>query len=91
MAAGPLESTAESVVRATARLSGEGTWRGFVLDLDVLEGWHVNANAASLPFLVPTAVEARSGALRSVKEVLAPLPMRQRNVPSFWKTAFKYG
>jgi uncharacterized protein YyaL (SSP411 family) len=64
---GPLESTAASVVRAAGRLCGEGMWRGFVLDLDVLEGWHVNAHAASLPFLVPTAIEAGSGALRSVR------------------------
>jgi uncharacterized protein YyaL (SSP411 family) len=65
--AGPLMATARSVVRASGRVQGEGPWRGFVLELDVREGWHVNANPASLPFLVPTAVLPASGALRSLR------------------------
>jgi hypothetical protein len=31
------------------------------IQLIIDEGWHVNANPASLPFLIPTAVEFRDG------------------------------
>ena len=31
------------------------------IQLVIDEGWHVNANPASLPFLIPTAVEFRDG------------------------------
>ena len=65
--AGPLAAIAGEVVRVTGRLHGEGTWRRFVLELDVREGWHLNANPASLPFLVATAVQPGSGPLRSVR------------------------
>jgi hypothetical protein len=66
-AQGPLAATAESVVQASGRVQGEGTWRAFVLELDVSQGWHLNANPASLPFLVPTAVSGGSGGVRSVR------------------------
>jgi uncharacterized protein YyaL (SSP411 family) len=65
-AAGALEAEAESVVSALGRLSGEGAWRGFVLELDVAPGWHLNAHEARQSFLVPTAVESRGSALRGV-------------------------
>jgi hypothetical protein len=74
----PLAATAASVVKVEGRLQGEGPRRGFVLELDVSEGWHLNANPATLPFLVPTSVGAGAGALHAVRypegEVLAPAP-----------------
>jgi len=35
---------------------------GAVVQLRIDPGWHVNANPASLPFLIPTTVEAAAGA-----------------------------
>lgn len=35
--------------------------RTLVVRLSIDEGWHVNANPASLPFLIPTAVELSDG------------------------------
>lgn len=42
------------------RLAGAATdgWRAFELRFRVAEGWHLNANPASLDFLIPTTVEA---------------------------------
>ncbi len=66
--AGGLEDEARGVVEVSGRLDpGNGPWRPFVLELDVREGWHLNANPASLPSLVPTSVEAVLGALRDVR------------------------
>jgi uncharacterized protein YyaL (SSP411 family) len=56
---------AKEVVKATVSVqpASAGGWRPFVLDLDIRGGWHVNANPASLDYLIPTRVE---GALRRV-------------------------
>jgi uncharacterized protein YyaL (SSP411 family) len=44
-----------------------GGWRPFVLDLEIRDGWHVNANPASLDYLVPTRLEAgAAGGLRKL-------------------------
>ena len=54
------------VVTATARsgssVAADG-WRSFRVLLEIADGWHVNANPASLEFLIPTRV---AGAVRSV-------------------------
>jgi hypothetical protein len=54
----------------TARLevgaAGEGGWRSFRLALSIAEGWHVNANPAVDPHLIPTTIEARGARLRDV-------------------------
>ncbi len=62
-----LEDTARDVVTVAARLApgGEG-YRAFTLELDVRSGWHVNANPVSDPALVPTAIGAVLGRLRTV-------------------------
>ena len=62
---GSAEALAKEVVKAGLRVAAadaEG-WRPFVLDLEIRGGWHVNANPASLAFLIPTQVE---GTLRRV-------------------------
>jgi uncharacterized protein YyaL (SSP411 family) len=64
---GPLTETAADVVRVSGRLAGEGDWRSVSVDLELREGWHVNANPASLPFLVPTRLHAAPGELRSLR------------------------
>ena len=54
------------VVTAAARLDGAATadrWRPFEVSLQIAAGWHVNANPASMEFLVPTRI---GGAVRDV-------------------------
>jgi uncharacterized protein YyaL (SSP411 family) len=62
----PGVAMAKEVLKASVRLEAaadaEG-WRPFVLDLEIRDGWHVNANPASLHYLIPTQVE---GTLRQV-------------------------
>ncbi len=61
-----LEKLAREVVAAGARVSGparEDGWRPFAVELEIREGWHVNANPASLDFLVPTRVAGEVRAL----------------------------
>ena len=41
-----------------------GEWAGFWLTLSIREGWHLNANPASLEVLIPTRVE---GAVRAMR------------------------
>jgi len=62
-------SARTSVVTAHAKLLGdvEGAWKAFEVDLRIEAPWHVNANPASLPFLVPTELSAQGGALRRVR------------------------
>jgi len=63
----PGEALAKEVVKTGVRVEAAGAgaagWRPFVLDLEIRGGWHVNANPASLDFLIPTQVE---GTLRRV-------------------------
>ncbi len=57
---GSTEALARDVVRVSGRFDGPPAadgWRPFTIELDIREGWHVNANPASLDFLIPTAVE----------------------------------
>ncbi len=64
--ADPLGSLAEQVVRLSGHFEGAAAadgWRPFRVDLEIRDGWHVNANPASLDFLIPTRVE---GATRDV-------------------------
>jgi uncharacterized protein YyaL (SSP411 family) len=42
----------------------QGVWQEFVVVLDIREGWHVNANPASIEFLIPTEI---GGAVRQVR------------------------
>jgi uncharacterized protein YyaL (SSP411 family) len=64
-AASALEREARDVVEATAWLEGdeEAGWRRFVVELAIREGWHLNANPAGQPFLVPLVV---SGSVREL-------------------------
>jgi uncharacterized protein YyaL (SSP411 family) len=58
----PLDALAASVVDARIEPSSMGS-TGFRLTLKVKGGWHINANPASSPYLIPTEVK---GALRNV-------------------------
>jgi uncharacterized protein YyaL (SSP411 family) len=63
-----------AVVGATARLTGEAAadgWRPFEVRLEIAAGWHVNANPASMEFLIPTRVAG------AVREVAYPTGERQ--------------
>jgi uncharacterized protein YyaL (SSP411 family) len=54
------------VVQIAARLSGAALsngWQPFEVRLEIADGWHVNANPASLDHLVPTTV---AGAVRNL-------------------------
>ncbi|HEX3554048.1 MAG TPA: DUF255 domain-containing protein [Thermoanaerobaculia bacterium] len=63
-----LEHEAERLVRAHLELGPEaGGWRPFRLALEIATGWHLQANPASEPYLVPTEVKAEGGELRSVQ------------------------
>jgi uncharacterized protein len=62
-----LEHEAERLVRAHLDLGPEsGGWRRFRLALEIAMGWHLQANPASEPYLVPTEVKAEGGELRNV-------------------------
>ncbi len=57
-----IEGLAEEIVRAAATLAGEPAvdgWRPIRVSLEIRDGWHVNANPASLDFLIPTQIEGR--------------------------------
>ncbi len=61
-----LDRLAQEVVASGVRLSGPPRadgWRPFELEIEIREGWHLNANPASLEFLVPTRV---AGAVRAL-------------------------
>jgi uncharacterized protein YyaL (SSP411 family) len=62
----PNVSLAEDLVTTRMILdSGEGqAWRSFQLRVTIREGWHVNANPASFPYLIPTEIQ---GDVRSVR------------------------
>ncbi len=65
VARGPLDEEARAVVDATGSVAQSvGAWIPFTLELTIRDGWHVNANPAGLPSLVPTQVEAVAGAVR---------------------------
>jgi len=62
-----IERLAREVV--TARIDydsmpGQESWIDFTVELEIRDRWHVNANPASLEFLVPTEI---SGAVREVR------------------------
>ncbi len=64
-----IEEEAEEVVSlglALGEPAADG-FRPFTLALSVAAGWHLNANPASEPFLVPTAVEGRGVELRNLR------------------------
>jgi uncharacterized protein YyaL (SSP411 family) len=42
-------------------------WRRFALELTIQERWHLNANPASRPYLIPTEVKAADAPLRRVR------------------------
>jgi hypothetical protein len=70
-----IEELAGSLVQAAVqaeRSEGSGGWRPFVVRLAIGEGWHINANPASLDFLIPTEVSGR------VRSVAYPKPERLR-------------
>jgi len=46
---------------------GADGFRPFTLALAIEPGWHLNANPASEPFLVPTALEGRGLELRNLR------------------------
>ena len=62
-----IDELARSVVLATLEPGGsvqqEG-WREFIVKLEIREGWHVNANPASLDFLIPTQITGRVRKIR---------------------------
>ncbi len=57
---------AQEVVTSELRLAAGGDWRPFELALQIRDGWHVNANPASLDYLIPTRVDG------AVQEVVYP-------------------
>jgi len=44
--------------------AAEPTWRAFELRVTIREGWHVNANPASFPYLIPTEIQ---GSVRNLR------------------------
>jgi uncharacterized protein len=71
---GKLEHEAERLVRCHLDLGEAGDpgteaagWQPFRLTLEIAPGWHVQANPASEPYLVATAVEAVGGELRNLR------------------------
>jgi uncharacterized protein YyaL (SSP411 family) len=63
----PMSALAREVVEIAGRFEGEGGadgYRPFRVELEIRDGWHVNANPASLEFLIPTSVE---GVVREVR------------------------
>jgi uncharacterized protein YyaL (SSP411 family) len=66
--AAALDREARQVVEAKGWLEGRERdgWRPFVVELTIREGWHVNANPAGQPFLVPLVVSGAAGMLRAV-------------------------
>jgi hypothetical protein len=64
-----LEAEAREVVEIEGRLGRgeEDGWRPFVLELHVRKGWHLNANPATRPGLVPTSVAPVLGSLRALR------------------------
>jgi hypothetical protein len=54
-------------VRGRLEPGGEGAWKPFTLELEVREGWHVNANPPLLRFMVPTQVKAGENAVRGLR------------------------
>ncbi|MFQ5742816.1 MAG: thioredoxin domain-containing protein [Acidobacteriota bacterium] len=66
-----IDALARRVVHAEARVSGAALadgWRPFEVKLEIDEGWHINANPASLDYLIPTTVE---GPVRKLSYPLA--------------------
>jgi uncharacterized protein len=62
-----LEHEAERLVRVHLEVGAEaGGWRPFRLVLEIARGWHLQANPASEPYLVPTEVKGE------VREVIYP-------------------
>ncbi|HVT18063.1 MAG TPA: DUF255 domain-containing protein [Thermoanaerobaculia bacterium] len=58
----PASATAPDVVTAAARFTappGAEGWRPFALDFQIRDGWHLQANPASLDYLIPTRVEGQ--------------------------------
>jgi uncharacterized protein YyaL (SSP411 family) len=74
----PSESAIVRVDGTVAKDAEPGEWVPFVVDIEVLEGWHLNANPASLPVLVSTELQELHGRIRDVRyphgEVLGHLP-----------------
>ena len=63
-----LEHEAERLVRPHLELGEEADgWRPFRLELEIAPGWHLQANPASEPYLVPTEVRAEKGVLRNIR------------------------
>lgn len=62
-AEGGLSSEAESVVQSHLRVDAETSngERAFTVTLEIAEGWHLNANPASLDFLIPTSLATDDG------------------------------
>jgi hypothetical protein len=59
----PVDPLAQEVVKAEARFTGpagDNGFRPFRLDLEIREGWHVNAHPASLEYLIPTRLEGKT-------------------------------
>lgn len=58
-----MPKSADRVSASIKIVSGSptGSTKAIRLDLRIERGWHVNANPASLPFLIPTTVEVQIG------------------------------
>jgi hypothetical protein len=58
-----LSGEARGVVESSLRLDAEDSsgGRAFYVTLEIAEGWHLNANPASLDFLVPTSLAITDG------------------------------
>jgi hypothetical protein len=77
-----LEDEARDAVEIEARL-GQGAdevWKPFVVELVVRPGFHVNANPANDPALVPTGV---SGVVGGVRDVRYPPGEDEARVPVY--------
>ena len=55
----PIDSLAKELVDAALEVADRNdhqAWREFSLQINIRDGWHVNANPASMKFLIPTEV-----------------------------------
>ncbi len=62
-----LEDEARELVEVVGRLGSGEDWKPFTLDLKVAKGWHLYANPAGHPSVVPTSMAPVLGRLRGLR------------------------
>jgi len=82
--AAPVDSSSHVTLTAELEPAEVTPGRPFTvrIRLDVASGWHINANPASAPFLIPTTADVRSELPITLEEVSYPEPVRLRTAVS---------